>query len=79
MQQFTAGQLSKTCTNAITMSQSASSAGSNAMVAFMALFRSKVQNFKRFLNCLHGVLNVVEKNCIMQMDGKSRDESNEPN
>ena len=43
------------------------------------LFRSKLQNSKRFINRLHGVLNVVEKNRITQMDCKSRDESNGPN
>ena len=45
----------------------------------LALFISKLQNFKRFVNRLHGVLNVVEKNRITQMDCKSRDESNEFN
>ena len=44
-----------------------------------AVFRSIFQNSKNFVNRLHGVLNVVEKNRITQMDCKSRDESNEPN
>ena len=44
-----------------------------------AVFRSKRQNSKIFVNCLHDVLNIVEKNRIIQMDCKSRDEFNEPN
>ena len=44
-----------------------------------AVFRSISQNSKNFVNRLHGVLNVVEKNRNTQMDRKSRDESNEPN
>ena len=31
---------------------------------FQAVFRSKRQNSKTFINHLHGVLNIVEKNCI---------------
>ena len=45
-------------------------------VTNMGLFRFKTQNF---VNRLYGVLNIVEKNRITQMDCKSRDESNEPN
>ena len=37
------------------------------------------KNFKTFVNRLHDVLNIVEKNCITQIDCKSRDESNKPN
>ena len=44
-----------------------------------AVFRSIFQNSKNFINRLHGVLNIVEKNRITQIDCKSRDESNEPN
>ena len=44
-----------------------------------AVFRSIFQNSKNFVNRLHRVLNVVEKNRITQMDCKSRDECNEPN
>ena len=32
-----------------------------------------------FVNRMHDVLNIVEKNRITQIDCKSRDESNEPN
>ena len=53
--------------------------GNPCLPAIKALFRSKVQNSKRFVNRLHDVLNVVEKNRITQIDGKSRDESNESN
>ena len=45
---------------------------------WLALFRSQIQNFKKIVNCLHGVLNVL-KNRITQMYCKSRVKSNEPN
>ena len=44
------------------------------------LFRFQNAKYKIFINYLYDILNVVKKiNRIIQIDCKSRDESNEPN